>query len=59
MIIRLQIGLVNQNETTRYRWFSKKKVIDDIKASLTGTTSEQSASGRKNNSDFLQEAEYQ
>ena len=36
-----------------------KKVIDDIQASLTGTTSEQSASGRKNNSDFLQEAEYQ
>ena len=27
--------------------FSTKKVVDDIQASLTGTTFEQSASGRK------------
>ena len=35
--------------------FQKKKVVDDIEASLTGTKFEQSASGRKKNPDFLQE----
>ena len=39
--------------------FSKEKVIDEIQDSLTGTTIEQSDSGRENNTDFLQEAEEQ
>ena len=34
-----------------------KKSIDDIKSSLTGTTIEQSDSGRENNPDSLQEHE--
>ena len=37
----------------------KEKIIDDIQASLTGTTFEQLASIRKNNPDLLQEAEEQ
>ena len=39
--------------------FQRKKVLDDAQASPTGTTFEQSASGRKNNPDLLQEAEEQ
>ena len=36
--------------------FQKKKVIDDIEAGLTGTTIEQSDSGKKKNPDLLQES---
>ena len=39
--------------------FPKEKVVDDIQASSTGTIFEQSASGRKNNPDMLQEYEEQ
>ena len=39
--------------------FNKKKIIDDIQDSLTGTTIEQSASGRKRNPYLLQESEEQ
>ena len=39
--------------------FFKKKSIDDIQASLSGTTIEQSALGRKKNTDLLQEDEEQ
>ena len=44
----------------RYKWFfQKKKVIDDVQAISIGTTFEQSASERKNNSDLLEEDEEQ
>ena len=40
-------------------FFKKTPVVDDIQASLTGNTIEQSASGKKNNPDLLQEEEEQ
>ena len=46
--------------TPRFRWFFKKTpVVDEIQASLTSTTIEQSAPGMKNNQDFSQEDEEQ
>ena len=55
--------LKDNNKTARWvgraKWkpldtygFSKRKNVDDVQASLTGTTFEQSASGRKNNPIF-------
>ena len=40
-------------------FFKRKPVVDDIQASLTGNTIENSASGKKNNPDFSQEDEEQ
>ena len=39
--------------------FQRKKVIDNTQASLTGTATEQSCSGRKNNTYLLKESEEQ
>ena len=52
--------MANKIKTPRYRWFLKiKKFIDDIQASLTGNTIEQSTSGREKNPYLLQEDEEQ
>ena len=54
------MGWSRKIKTSRYGYFFKRKpVIDDIQASSTGTTDEQSDQGEKNNPDLLQEDEEQ